>query len=130
MRADTINFGVIFVASLLGSLIGDSIAARVMGGLLVTPFGWIVGKAIELSMEAKDVPVVVGEDKEENRRSEHWGILTDPNYFFVPRNIYHPGSESRRHSKKHTLHFFSRGKKPCHVIIPGNGNVMIKPEFD
>ena len=90
-------------AGILGALLfGDAVA-----GVVVAPFGWIIGRAVELGAEAKEVGVSSGEVMEvqeghkPNQALEEEGWVKDwleelyysPSYSHHPININHHDPE-------------------------------------
>jgi len=80
MRWLLIKAGCIAGAGIIGALLwGD-----VLAGVLIAPFGWIVGKTAQVWSEARKVPVPMVQ-----RRDEEDDIFTNPIYDNVPGNIYY-----------------------------------------
>ncbi len=74
----------------------------ILAGILIAPFGWIVGKTAQVWSEAGRVPVVLSGNTRKERKLEeeilpfeHWrycGVyrnpVTNPRYVWMPGNVY------------------------------------------
>ena len=85
-------------AGSLGALLfGDAVA-----GVVVAPFGWIIGRAVELGAEAKEVgvggEVMEAQEGEETKQALEEDWLFDkrrhsPVFSYLPYNVYYDPEE-------------------------------------